>query len=1646
MSRKPGKSRAASSKAFTSFGTNSAFGGGFSTSSSGANLSYLAEPPDFTSISDANVVVSLKNLQKKDATTKAKALEELVAYVQSHPYDQDGGTEEPILEAWVQLYPRISIDNSRRVRELSHALQFELMTSARKRMEKHIPKIVGSWLVGTFDRDRAVSRVATEGLSSFLTTPEKVTQFWKRCQQQILDYASDAIKETTDTLSDQRSTNTDDAETKYHRVLAGSLALVLNLLQKLEPADTDKCLDSYDQFFEENKVWASATINDPVVRRLSCQLLSTCLSKRPGRIEADLARLSKVFVAEGLKSPQSGSATDYVVALTNLTEKHPSVWTSEYRGKKSPISRLKVLLERGSQGGTARFWSSLTQLLSILPDDVLPKDPVGIAEFLKSLRSGLTSRDEPRANAVDAWSTYLAMTRHFMKTVQSSDARQQLVEENIFPLTAHYLHPTPETSMWASGSQIPILIKVFTSTATSAFEDMVEATRVEWDRLKEIMKDNIRNSLPEASKEHQKSQKSVADEGKRWFILTGTLLDAHERTVSTDRPIPDIPKRPSLELLGECVKLLETRNWKPFGPAATVESAFNHAPSLFKSSSGGISDVLECLETSLPESKEEFLTSSAAPYLFSSIILLGQIPERKQDFEKIWEANTATLVECIESPGAVPALTKLISSKCATPIAQQMPILQTELIRRCLMCAVGNSGSSWELFDAIVTYDTLTESAANRLLKEFAGRVMNSTGQPNQGVIRGLQYIAQKKPELLSHDEEIHMTLMTNLLSLSERPGVGPEIMALRSLMEIPPSGRSRLLGLLQENINNANAGSLSVDTLVQQAMQAQESIDTSAIESDRRSELLALLPDAEKWRHELSFLLQETPNPSLALTSSLGGAYFLPVTASTRTNTNSPRDRSGFSIPGRMAMYTAKLLSAGFDLAHLALSTQVEIVISLSLTAELATDQLTVMSENQIWSSLGSEVLISEAENLISTARKAVMRLTEDAPDWRDGSGPNTSRLMNDIIRTLIEEAKSVTPKGLYCARVLNEILQGLTEKHGFPSSGEQWLTDLGVLKSAPSTVLPGVAILTGLGETVSASRAVSNFCNRLVSDIAGASPGQEKTLVILVLLNACTQIYDIGELPVANNRLVFAVKQITSWLESPEELDYRFAAEACRSLQRLLPCVKDVYGSYWERTVDFCIYLWTKQMAQSLDCRLPEIHASLRILSILQSLEDPNDDLVDVLQSSAERRSAALIELLKLPRERDTQPLEIVDSFIRRQIDKLPLHHVKDPSELYAVAASEYRTIQTAAFTVLHKALPAAQEQLSVDVLLEKNTARLPDELLSLLLDAPTLDAYPDDVLARFPTPIRSYLLSWHLVFDSFSFASFKVRGDYAENLKSANYIAPLMDFTFDVLGHSAARGLNLERAGFTSENIRAYDLKLAEAETEERNMQWILIHLFYLVLKYLPGLFKSWYIECRSKQTKIAVEGWMAKYFSPIIISEALDDVVKWTDNQEAPADDEKELIVKVSRAAREVTAGYEVDELHASIAIRIPQEYPLQGVTVVGVNRVAVNEKKWQSWIMSTQGVITFSGGSIIDGLTAFRRNVVGAMKGQSECAICYSIISSDKKMPDKRCQTCKNLFHRTCLYKWFQSSSQNTCPLCRNPIDYLGADTQARRGA
>ncbi|KAH7146323.1 hypothetical protein EDB81DRAFT_487650 [Dactylonectria macrodidyma] len=1594
-------------------GTRSGFGGfgGFGAGSpSGTSLSYLAEPPSFVAVSDPNVVVSLKNILKKDSTTKAKALEDLLAYVLAHPNDKDGGVEEAVLEVWVQIYPRTSIDNSRRVRELSHNVQFELMKSARKRFERHIPRIVAAWLVGLFDRDRVVARAASDGLTSFLTTPEKVSAFWNKCQPQILDYAIDAIQETQDTLSDERSTTVEDSEAKYYRVVTASMSLVLGLLQRAEPAGLEKYQPRYDDYFSQENVWKTITFKDSHVRKTACQLLFASIDRKLPYAES--SKVKQAFITGGLKTNQAGSALEYVRALTKMTQAYPDVWASSKSPSdpKSPLSRLQAFIAKGSQGSQTRFWEYLDQLLSILPAEQLT--PEVASRLLGSLKSGITNRDEPRTNTSPAWKCFIDTAKRLLGALPADD-QLPFVQEHLFPLIEQFLFSVSEktATIPLGPNAISVLVEAYVATVQSS-PPVISASAEEWNRLASVFCAKISGSLPEVSRDYHQSQEKIAEEGRRWFSLVGQIEDK-----VTELDLPDHAAAPSGVVISQSISLLESRNLKPYGAARILEYSLSTARRLFV---GGTEKKVSSFLQSLSDDATKAVASPSSRYLLSCIHLLGAVSD---DLATVWGLWIKAILELPSGSARDSALASLISRDSGSALAQKDQELQNHIVAQSATLARGEGGS-WEVLEVAVTYQGLTDDSYRELLRQLVD-ILEKEHQHIEPALRALEIAAKGRPDLFSHDEAIHTALVAQLLSLSEidNPAISSKATAIRDLLDNHGDGKLPVVSIIQSNLERAGLQSLDIETLV---MQAQSAAADTPLEE--------LFPSTNVWMAELAPFLEQPVNPSLTITNNLGGAATL-VKAPEAAPVRVPRDRKGRSIPMRMALYVCQLSESKPLLSQLPKRFQVELLYLQCLTVQLVSDQITCMEENRLWKTVGHAEASSQAEGFISSMRNMLTALTSELKTWDES-------VVHDLVNLLMEHSKELTPRGLYSARALAELVQSLTEA-GVAHLEESLLTPE-VLKISPATVLLAAGLITGFGETLQPSKAVNNFSNRVVSEVAGATPQGAKTHMTLVLLSICAQVYELGELPVANNRIVFAVRQITSWLDEPESLSAPLCADICRALTHLLPCMKDVYGSYWEKTIEFCISLWNRANDYKLHEALPFIHASLKLFKTLESLQEPNDDLVDAIKEYASAKPRSLIELLRLPRYATSQPLEIVDALLCREVDKIPLRHIPGLSDIFGLVASDSRDIQTAAFNLLHKAIPAQQEQKSIDVLLDKTDARLPDELLSLLLDAPTLEKYSDEMLAEFPSPIRAYLLSWKLVFDAFSTSSFKIRNDLTESLKTDNTAGPLLDFMFDVLGHSAAQPLKLERVNLHPEQIIDYDIKLAESEPEEKNMQWLLVHLFYLTLKYTPGLFRAWYIDCRSKQTRIAVESWTTKYLSPLTISDTLDEVQEWADGQEPPAMDEQELVVKVARAAREVTAGYEVDESQASIVIKVPPSYPIEGVTVSSLHRVAVNEKKWQSWIMTTQGVITFSNGNIIDGLQVFKRNIIGALKGQSECAICYSIISTDKRMPDKKCSTCKNLFHRTCLYKWFQTSNQNTCPLCRNPIEYLGSDTAKRR--
>ena len=494
----------------------------------------------------------------------------------------------------------------------------------------------------------------------------------------------------------------------------------------------------------------------------------------------------------------------------------------------------------------------------------------------------------------------------------------------------------------------------------------------------------------------------------------------------------------------------------------------------------------------------------------------------------------------------------------------------------------------------------------------------------------------------------------------------------------------------------------LSIDTLVQEA--------ETFLHSQQSIPLPSILPDPVQWSGALLPILERMPNPELSLTNSLGSAILLVQVPKPERAFQPSRDFNGFSIAFRMALYTSKLLCKGPQMG-VPMYDAIMILRLLILSYSVADDQLALDEENKLWFDTVDPEVQGQVFDFLGSERIVLRDISNQAKSWRNDTPDSPSAVITQtLVKDLIETSGGTSPVAFYAARALNSVVSALVTAHGWKNlGGDEWLSSLDILKSSTSNIFAAVAILSGLHEFLATSKLITNLCNRLVSDVTGASVNGENTLKLLILLNATLAIFEPSSLPVAQNRVVFAVKHITSWMNGDRSLPPSLAAEACRSLQLLLPSIKDVYGPYWETSINFCISQWKIKCAdKNRNERLAVYNASLRLVTLLRGLKDPNEDLSEALTDSEKSISDGLLELLKVPRTKDSSPWTAFQNHLWRYAADIPTNHITDPTVVYPLVASDSSLVQSSAFFILSRVIPAAQEQISIDVVLEKKGTR--------------------------------------------------------------------------------------------------------------------------------------------------------------------------------------------------------------------------------------------------------------------------------------------------------------------------------------------------
>lgn len=189
-----------------------------------------------------------------------------------------------------------------------------------------------------------------------------------------------------------------------------------------------------------------------------------------------------------------------------------------------------------------------------------------------------------------------------------------------------------------------------------------------------------------------------------------------------------------------------------------------------------------------------------------------------------------------------------------------------------------------------------------------------------------------------------------------------------------------------------------------------------------------------------------------------------------------------------------------------------------------------------------------------------------------------------------------------------------------------------------------------------------------------------------------------------------------------------------------------------------------------------------------------------------------------------------------------------------------------------------------------------------------------------------------------------------------------------------------------------------------------------LFLRALAHFPVAARAWYVALTDKELRKDAEAY-TRCISPRLIT------------------------AQVGRSSGRAVVSYEHEDITIEAAVVASDIFPLEPLTVEGSRcEGGVSEaqrRKWQLGLVSLLAEEEEAGlpmGIVERAGKRWKRGLDEHFEGIEPCPICYSVFSATNgQLPQLRCRTCKNRFHKACIYKWFATSHNTSCPLCKTDL-------------
>ena len=704
------------------------------------------------------------------------------------------------------------------------------------------------------------------------------------------------------------------------------------------------------------------------------------------------------------------------------------------------------------------------------------------------------------------------------------------------------------------------------------------------------------------------------------------------------------------------------------------------------------------------------------------------------------------------------------------------------------------------------------------------------------------------------------------------------------------------------------------------------------------------------RWDEATKSSLNCQLTPGLILTDGLHG-YFPDVRQSNDFQEFGPKP-AGVSVLKRAFEYTEAMASRVPALAEVLLSSDSRISRAL-VAVEIIHDASLLTAPNDARTTLQG---VTDVPVFLSKAVSTHLGSLESTA---------LSAKLRSVFPVGKEDGQEIV---YYKARAMASSLRLLTKEGRISSTQAEVLLRTTDIRRDHNTCW-GTALLAGCSSVLNGSSSINKLQNELLNDLSGALPAQKQSDIqrLAILLDQTFRITDTEDLSIPISRIMLLFKEILKSYQTAEEaFTVNIQYQLLKLLGHIIKLTMESLDSHWLQVVELLLATW-KPLSDSDPCnsvelatKMPVLHASFELYAGLHDLDLNSEVLDDVLKQCQQKVSLALTRLMPIFDNfaaAQSYPVELTICKLSDSLNKLDALRPAQYRIMFPLLLSHSIHISTAAFRLLHSSIPAAQEQLSVDLALGDSAGGFAPELFPLIMETPAAEVVEQHTEGEtMHASLLSFTRTWALVFDHYRNASFRLRAGYSEQLQKLEQVPVLLSTLISLLTNPATGRLV---------QIPIEASEIVEDDTLSKNSTMALLQIYYQALSHVPVLAKAWYMDLK-RGTRELVEQITERYISPTLTAKELQDVRKWYEEEQQMTKqegEEQKLSVKASDNAKEVSLGYEIDDQTMRIMVKLPNAWPLTNVLIEGVQRVGIPEEKWQSWIRNMRGIITFSVSSI-----------------------------------------------------------------------------------